>query len=75
VTIRVTIRADALPSLTQIVKEAAGNTDTQVTADNAAAIGSHVLSAPGSVQPQDIEDRVSQDLEDSGRVLPVWLLG
>ena len=50
VTIRVTIRADALPSLTQIVKEAAGNTDTQVTADNPAAIGSHVLSAPGRIR-------------------------
>ena len=28
------------------MKEAAGNTDTQVTADKAAAIGSHVLGRP-----------------------------
>ncbi len=46
VTIRVTIRADALPTLTQIVKEAAGTTDTQVNAAKPAAIGSHVLGRP-----------------------------
>jgi hypothetical protein len=31
--------------------------------------------APGSVRPQDIEDRVSQDIEDSHRRLPAWLAG
>jgi hypothetical protein len=31
--------------------------------------------APSSVRPQDIEDRVSQDMQDSHRALPAWLAG
>jgi hypothetical protein len=32
-------------------------------------------SAPDSVQPQDIEDRVSQDIEDSQLTSPAWQPG
>ena len=51
VTIRVTIRADALPTLTQIVKEAAGTTDTQVNAAKPAAIVPMFWAPPAGFEP------------------------
>ena len=33
------------------------------------------IGAPGSVQPQDIEDRVSEDIEDSQLTSPAWQPG
>jgi hypothetical protein len=47
VTIRVTIRADALPGLARLVKEAAGQPSTSARSGSPDVIRSHVLSAPG----------------------------
>jgi hypothetical protein len=53
VTIRVTIRADALPSLIQLVKEAAGQPGIPTGNGEPDDVRSHVLGAPGSVPRQD----------------------
>ena len=50
VTIRVTIRADALPSLTQLVKEAAGQPCIPAGNGEPDDVRSHVLSAPGRIR-------------------------
>jgi site-specific DNA recombinase len=50
VTIRVTIRAEALPSLTQLVREAADHSGTPSIVGNPGEIGSHVLGAPGRIR-------------------------
>jgi site-specific DNA recombinase len=50
VTIRVTIRADALPSLMQLVKEAAGQPSIPIGNGEPYDDRSHVLSAPGRIR-------------------------
>jgi hypothetical protein len=50
VTIRVTIRADALPGLTQLVKEAAGQPGAPAGNGEPDGARSHVLGAPGRIR-------------------------
>ena len=50
VTIRVTIRAGALPSLTQLVKEAAGQSGVPTRNGEPNDARSHVLGAPGRIR-------------------------
>jgi site-specific DNA recombinase len=50
VTIRVTIRADALPGLTQLMKEAAGQPGSSAGNGERNDDRSHVLSAPGRIR-------------------------